>query len=117
MKSAVRIYHNPRCSKCRLSLQLLEEQGVKPDIVEYLKAPPTTDELNEILSLLSLEPRELMRQHEAPYKELNLADESLDRESLVKAMIDNPVLIQRPIVIHGNKATIGRPPEKILEIL
>ena len=117
MKSAIRIFHNPRCSKCRQSLQLLNEQGIQPDVVEYLKEPPSADEIREILQLLGLEPRQLMRQHEAPYKELNLADENLSRETLIQAMIDHPIMIERPIVIHGNKAVIGRPPEKILDIV
>ena len=117
MSSDVRIYYNPSCSKCRLSLQLLDDNGIKPDVVEYLNQPPTSAELNEILDLLTLEPRELMRQHETPYRELNLDNEDLSREQLIQAMVDNPILIQRPIIIKGNKATIGRPPERILEIL
>ena len=115
--SSTRIYLNPNCTKCRLSMQLLDDKGINPDVTEYLNEPPSIDELNEILDLLSLEPRELMRQHEAPYKELNLDNESLSRDALVQAMIDNPILIERPIVIHNGKATIGRPPEKILDIL
>jgi arsenate reductase len=117
MSSDVRIYLNPKCTKCRLSMQLLDDNGINPDVVEYLNKPPTTTELNEILDLLGLEPRELMRQHEMPYKELNLGNESLSRAELIQAMVDNPILIERPIVIKGNKATIGRPPEKILDIL
>ena len=117
MSSDVRIFHNPSCSKCRLSMQLLDDNGVNPEVVEYLNKPPSSEELNKILDLLSLEPRELMRQHEAPYAENNLADESLSRDQLILAMIDNPILIERPIVIKGNKATIGRPPERILDIL
>ncbi len=117
MSSEVRIYYNPNCSKCRLSMQLLDEKGISPDVVEYLNTPPTTDELNEILDLLALEPRQLMRQHETPYKALKLGNENLSRDELIQAMINNPVLIERPIVIKGNKATIGRPPEKILDIL
>ena len=115
--SSTRIYLNPNCTKCRLSMQLLDNKGITPDVTEYLNEPPNIDELKEILDLLSLEPRELMRQHEAPYKELNLANESLSRDELLQAMIDNPILIERPIVIHNGKATIGRPPEKILDIL
>ena len=115
--STTRIYLNPNCSKCKLSMQLLDDKGIKPKVTEYLNEPPGIDELKNILKLLSLEPRELMRQHEAPYKELNLADESLSRDALIQAMIDNPILIERPIIIHNGKATIGRPPEKILDIL
>lgn len=117
MSSEVRIYYNPKCSKCQLSMKLLDDNGISPDVVEYLNQPPTTDELNEILDLLALQPRELMRQHETPYKTLKLDDESLTRDELIQAMVDNPILIERPIVIKGNKATIGRPPEKILDIL
>ncbi len=115
--SSTRIYLNPNCTKCRLSMQLLDSKGINPEVSEYLNEPPSVAELEEILNLLSLEPRELMRQHEAPYKELNLADETLTRETLIQAMIDNPILIERPIIIHNGKATIGRPPEKILDIL
>lgn len=115
--SSTRIYLNRNCSKCRSSLQLLESKGIEADIVEYLSAPPGVDELSEILDLLSLEPRALMRQQEAPYTALNLADESLSRDALIQAMVEHPILIERPIVIHNGKATIGRPPEKILDIL
>ena len=117
MSTDVRILHNPRCSKCRLSLQLLDDNGVSPKVIEYLSQPPSNKELNEILDLLGLEPRQLMRQQEDPYTELALHRENLSRDELIQAMIDNPILIERPIVIKGNKATIGRPPEKILEIL
>ena len=108
--NSTRIYLNPNCSKCRLSMQLLDDKGIKPDVTEYLNEPPSFDELKEILDLLSMEPRELMRQHETPYKELNLDDETVNRDTLIQAMIDNPILIERPIVIHNGKATIGRPP-------
>ena len=111
------IYINPKCSKCRLSMALLEENEVKANVIEYLNTPPDTDQLKHILDLLKLEPRELMRQFEEPYKRLNLDDEKLSRDELIQAMIENPILIERPIVINGNKATIGRPPEKILDIL
>jgi arsenate reductase len=117
MKPATRIYHNPNCSKCRLTLQLLDDKGIVPEVIKYLEQPPNVGELTEILDLLSLEPRELMRKHEAPYKALNLDDMNLKREALIQAMVDNPVLIERPIVISGNKAIIGRPPEKVLDIL
>jgi len=98
-------------------MQLLDNKGIAPEVVEYLNEPPTVDELKEILDLLSLEPRDLMRQHEAPYKDLNLEDDSLSRDQLIQAMADNPVPIERPIVIHNGKAVTGRPPEKILELL
>lgn len=115
--SSTRIYLNPNCTKCRLSMQLLDSKGINPEVTEYLNEPPSFDELNEILDLLSIEPRQLMRQHEAPYKELNLADKTVNRDTLIQAMIDNPILIERPIIIHNGKAIIGRPPEKILDIL
>jgi arsenate reductase len=96
---------------------ILDDKGVDTTVIEYLKAPPNTAELSEILDLLGLEPRDLMRRHEAPYKDNNLGDPDLSREQLIQAMIDNPILIERPIVINGDKATIGRPPEKVLDIL
>lgn len=117
MSEKVRIFHNPNCSKCRLTMDLLNEKGIETAIVEYLNSPPNTDELNEVLGLLGLEPRDLMRKHETPYKENNLDNPDLTREQLIQAMIDNPILIERPIIINGNKATIGRPPEKVLDIL
>ncbi len=117
MSKSVTIYHNPRCSKSRSSLQLLQDEGVEADVVEYLKTPPTKKQLKEILSLLGLKPRELMRTHEAEYKENNLGDASLSDAQLIDAMVKFPKLIERPIVISQGKAAIGRPPEKILEIL
>jgi arsenate reductase len=96
---------------------ILDDKGVDTTVIEYLKTPPNTAELSEILDLLGLEPRDLMRRHEAPYKDNNLGDPDLSREQLIQAMIDNPILIERPIVINGDKATIGRPPEKVLDIL
>ena len=117
MSDKVQILHNPRCSKSRQTRDILENQGVEASIVEYLKTPPTTAQLEEILDMLGLEPRELMRKHVKPYKENNLDDDSLTREQLIQAMVDNPILIERPIVIKGKKAAIGRPPEKVLDIL
>jgi arsenate reductase len=96
---------------------ILDDKGVDTTIVEYLKTPPNKAELNEILDLLGMEPRDLMRKHEAPYKDNNLDNADLNREQLIQAMIDNPILIERPIVINGDKAIIGRPPEKVLDIL
>lgn len=111
------IYHNPRCSKSRQTLELLHERDIETDIIEYLKTPPNKAELEQLLDMLGLEPRQLMRTKEAEYKELGLDDESLSREALIEAMIANPKLIERPIVIHDGKAAIGRPPEKVLDIL
>jgi len=117
MTNEVRIFHNPRCSKSRQTMDILKNQDVNVAIVEYLKTPPNRNELSEILDLLGLEPRDLMRKHETPYKDNKLDNPDLTREQLIQAMIDNPVLIERPIVIKGNKAVIGRPPEKVLDIL
>ena len=114
---SVTIYYNPQCTKCRLSLELLKDKNTEPTVVEYLKTPPDAKTLNELLLKLGMEPRDLMRKHETEYKDNNLDDESLTRDQLIQAMIDFPRLIERPIVVSGNKVTIGRPPEKILEIL
>ncbi|MBV2092607.1 MAG: arsenate reductase (glutaredoxin) [Candidatus Thiodiazotropha sp. (ex. Lucinisca nassula)] len=111
------IYHNPRCSKSRQTLQLLEEQGVEPEIVEYLKTPPDSETLETILDMLGLEPRELMRRKEPEYKQNQLDNPELSRKQLIEAMVAHPKLIERPIVIKNGKAAIGRPPEKVLEIL
>ena len=117
MSDEVRIFYNPKCSKCRLTLDILNDKGVNTTVVEYMNTPPDHTELTDVLAILAIEPRDLMRKHEAPYKDNNLDNEDLSREQLIQAMIDNPILIERPIVIKGNKATIGRPPEKILDIL
>lgn len=108
------IWHNPRCSKSRQTLQLLNDNGITPDVVEYLKTPPTEAELKQVLSLLKLSPRELMRTKEAEYKALNLSEANDD--ALIAAMLATPKLIERPIVVHNGKAAIGRPPEQVLEI-
>jgi arsenate reductase (glutaredoxin) len=113
----VTIYHNPRCSKSRQTLDLIREQDIEPQIIEYLKTPPSAGELDRILNRLGLEPRDLMRKREAPYSELGLDSESLDRAALIQAMVENPILIERPIVLKGDKAALGRPPEQVLEIL
>ncbi|HEY6920115.1 MAG TPA: arsenate reductase (glutaredoxin) [Methyloceanibacter sp.] len=113
----VTIYHNPRCSKSRQTLQLLEARGIKPKIVEYLKEPPSTAELRAILERLGMKPRDLLRQSEARYAELGLKEFALSDDALIELMVDNPILIERPIVVSGNKAAVGRPPEKVLEIL
>jgi arsenate reductase len=117
MTEEIRIFHNPRCSKCRLTMDILNDKGLNATIVKYLETPPDSKELSSVLDMLGLEPRELMRKHESPYKENNLDNPDLSREQLIQAMIDNPILIERPIVIKGNRAVIGRPPEKVLEIL
>ena len=114
---SVTIYHNPRCSKSRATLQLLKEKGIEPTIIEYLKTPPSAEQLDAILRKLDREPRQLMRTKEAEYKEAGLDDETLDRTALIQAMVDHPKLIERPIVLANDKAAIGRPPENVLEIL
>lgn len=113
----VTIYHNPRCSKSRQTLALLREQGIEPDIIEYLKAPPAANELKRIIDLLEIGPRQLMRTGEVEYKDNDLADESLADSALIQAMCDHPRLIERPIVVAGDRARIGRPPEAVLDIL
>ncbi len=115
--TSVTIYHNPRCGKCRQTLELLRGRGLEPEIVEYLETPPDAAELERILGLLGLEPRELMRKKEDAYKAAGLDDENLDRAALIQGMVDNPVLIERPIVIANGKAALGRPPENVLDIL
>jgi arsenate reductase len=113
----MKIYHNPRCSKSRQTLQLIEEHRQDATVIEYLKTPPTVDELNNILNMLGLETRQLMRTQEPEYAQLGLADMSLSREQLLAAMVAHPILIERPIVVHNGKAAIGRPPETVLEII
>lgn len=113
----ITIFHNPRCSKSRATLALLQENGVEPDIRLYLQDPPDAAELQDILGKLGKSPRELMRKGEAEYREQGLADESLDDHALLAAMVATPKLIERPIVLANGKAAIGRPPESVLEIL
>lgn len=113
----LRIYHNPRCSKSRQTLALLAEKGLDIDIIEYLKTPPSEKELRNTLSALGLTPRELLRTKEAEFKEAGLNDMSLSDDAVIQAMLKYPKLIERPIVINGSRAAIGRPPEAVLEIL
>jgi arsenate reductase len=113
----VTIYHNPRCSKSRETLRLLQERGIEPRVIEYLKTPPSAAELDSILKLLDLEPRQLMRRQEAPYAELGLDNSGLSRIQLIAAMVENPVLIERPVVLANGKAALGRPAENVLAIL
>lgn len=114
---AVTIYHNPRCSKSRQTLQLLRDRGIEPEIVEYLDNPPSAAELKRILGLLGKGPREVMRRQEAEYKAAGLDDVGLGDEALIAGMVANPKVIERPIVVAGAKAAIGRPPEAVLDIL
>ena len=114
---SVTIYHNPRCSKSRQTLALLEEKGVAPDIVEYLKTPPSAAELKAILKKLGLKPQKIVRTTDARYAELGLKERAVSEDDLIALMAKNPILIERPIVVSGNKAAIGRPPETVLAIL
>lgn len=114
---SVRIYHNSRCSKSRATLALLEERGVVCDVINYLDTPPSSAELTQLLDMLGMTPRELMRKNEAEYSELGLDNPSLDDTALIAAMVSHPRLIERPIVVAHGKAAIGRPPETVLSIL
>ena len=111
------LYHNPRCSKSRGALELLEARGLQPTVVRYLETPPTAAELTALLAKLKLPARDLLRSGEDEYKALNLADASLSEAQLIAAMVEHPKLIERPILIAGDKAVIGRPPERVLELL
>ena len=114
---SVTIYHNPKCSKSRQTLELLSAKGITPTIIEYIKNPPTVEKLKEILSQLGIAPRDLMREKEDIYKELELGILSLSDKDLIDLMIEHPILIERPIVIANGKAVLGRPPEQVLDIL
>ena len=100
-----------------MTLKILEERGIKPTIVEYLKTPPDASTLDRLLERLGMEPRDLMRKGEAPYRDLGLAEGDKDRAALIEAMVENPVLIERPIVVNGDKAALCRPPENVIGIL
>jgi len=117
MTDDVTIYFNPKCSKCRLSLELLEKEGQQAEVIEYLNTPPDAATLEAILDMLGMEPRDLMRKREQKYSEAELDNPGLSRADLINAMIEFPRLIERPIVIKNGKAILGRPPEKILDIL
>ena len=114
---SVTIYHNPKCSKSRQTLELLSAKGITPTIIEYIKNPPTVEKLKEILSQLGIAPRDLMRKKEDIYKELELGILSLSDKDLIDLMIEHPILIERPIVIANGKAVLGRPPEQVFDIL
>jgi arsenate reductase len=113
----VTIYHNPRCSKSRQTLALIEDQGIAPKVVDYLKAPPTVAELKNVLKKLGLRARDIVRKSEARYAELGLKERDVGDDELLALMVENPILIERPIVVSGDKAAIGRPPEAVLKIL
>ncbi|MBD1552661.1 arsenate reductase (glutaredoxin) [Pseudomonas typographi] len=111
------LYHNPRCSKSRGALELLEARGLAATVVRYLETPPDAATLQALLGKLGITARELLRTGEDEYKALNLAAPGLSEQALIEAMVAHPKLIERPILVNGDKAVIGRPPEKILEIL
>ncbi len=113
----VTILHNPRCSKSRAALSLLRARGIEPKIVDYLETPPSAEEFREILGKLGLGPRDVIRRGEKIYKQLELGDKSLSDTALITAMVGNPILIERPIVMKGEKAAVGRPTQKVLDIL
>ena len=113
----VTIYHNPRCSKSRQTLALLQERGIEPEIVEYLQHPPAAERLKEILKMLGMRPRDLLRRGEDACRARGLDDGTLSDEEIIEAMVRDPILIERPIVVAGRRAALGRPPEKVLEIL
>jgi len=115
--SKTRIYHNPRCSKSRETLAILQTHQQDIEIIEYLKTPPTADELTQLLQQLDMRPRQLLRSKESLYQELQLDNEKLSDQALIDAMCANPKLIERPIVVKANKAALGRPPEAVLNIL
>jgi len=114
---SVKIYHNPRCSKSRETLQLLEENGTKAEVIEYLKTPPDETTLKSILKSLGIKAIQLVRKHEDEFKQAGLDREDLTEDEIIKAMVKYPKLIERPIVVNGNKVVIGRPPKNILTIL
>lgn len=112
----MKIYHNPRCSKSRQTLQILEDQGIEPEIIKYLEDVPSKKELYSILQKLNIKPEELVRKNEKIYKEKFKGKELTDNQ-WIEAMVEYPKLIQRPIVVEGDKAILGRPPEKVLELI
>lgn len=112
----VTIYHNPRCSKSRQTLALIQEKGIEPNVIEYLNKPPTASALNQLLTMLDMEPEALMRKGEDLFKE-HIQGKELSREQAIELMVKFPKVIERPIVVHGNRAAIGRPPESVLDIL
>lgn len=115
--SETRLYHNPRCSKSRAALELLRERGVEPVVVAYLDTPPSISELRGLLGLLGLPARALLRTGEAEYAELGLAAPDKTEDELIDAMVAHPRLIERPVFVHAGRAVIGRPPERVLELL
>jgi len=112
-----RLYHNPRCSKSRDTLELLRARGIEPTVINYLETPPVAEELRALLAMLGTSARELLRSGEPEYAELGLADAGKSEDQLVEAMATHPRLIERPVFVHDGRAVIGRPPERVLELL
>ena len=117
MTGAYLLYHNPRWSKSRGALDLLQENGIEPEIVRYLEDPPDADALRALVRKLGIRPRELLRTGEEEYRSLGLADESIGDDAIIEAMVAHPRLIERPILVRGDRAVIGRPPERVLELV
>ena len=115
--TTIKIYHNPRCSKSRKTLELLLENGKRPEVIKYLETPPSVAELTDILKMLGMQPRDLIRKNEAEYKQNNMDNEKLSEKELIQLMVAFPKVIQRPIVVVAGKAAIGRPPENVLSII
>lgn len=111
------LYHNPRCSKSRQALALLQEHGFEPDVVRYLEAPLNSAALHTLLGQLNMSARELLRTGEKTYKDLNLGDESLSEQAIIDAIAEHPVLMERPVLVYGERALVGRPPERVLELV
>ena len=111
------IYHNPRCSKSRAALAWLHERGIEPQVIEYLKVPPTAQAIAELLAKLSLGVRDILRDNEEEFAALGLADPTKTQQELIAAVVDHPILLQRPIVAHGNRAVVARPVEKLAGLL
>ena len=115
--SKITIYHNPRCSKSRQTLEILTSNGVEPEVVEYLKTPPNKTKLKSMLKALQMQPQDIMRKKEVEYKESGLNEPGLTKEQQIEKMVAFPKVIERPIVVSGDKAVIGRPPENVLDII
>ena len=116
-QSPTRLYHNTRCSKSRAALDLLQSRGIEPELVYYLETPPDETQIRSLLRMLGLPARSLLRAGEPEFAELGLGDPALDEPALVAAMAAHPKLIERPVFVHGGRAVIGRPPERVLELL
>jgi arsenate reductase len=116
MNGQVVIYHNPRCSKSRATLKILQAHGIQPKIIEYLKTPLSRDKITNLITMLNISPRNLLRKGESVYKVLDLENKNINDANIISAIADNPILMERPIVVNGGKAKIGRPPEQVLEL-